>query len=143
MVCPAAAAKHAQQQIADDRWRQDERKREDDVEHALHETRRLGDVVGGKNAEKEDDDGTDACDAQGIPQRVQIHSDSEGVSKKLSTCPDGGPFHAAPRHFSLKYDRIPAKKCLAQRENSSPRVASPVFRYTLDFSGSARRTRRF
>ncbi|MBP3658915.1 MAG: hypothetical protein J6J02_06355, partial [Oscillospiraceae bacterium] len=47
------------------------------------------------------------------------------------TRPDSGPFHAALRHFFLKYVSIPAKKCLAQRENSSLPVTSPVFRYTL------------
>ena len=31
----------------------------------------------------------------------------------------------------MKYVSIPAKKCLAQRENSSLPVTSPVFRYTL------------
>jgi len=31
----------------------------------------------------------------------------------------------------LKYVSIPAKKYLAQRENSSLPVTSPVFRYTL------------
>ena len=35
------------------------------------------------------------------------------------------------RHFSLKYVSIPAEKCLAQHENSSLPVTSPVFRYTL------------
>ena len=44
------------------------------------------------------------------------------------------PFHAAPRHFSLKYVSIPAKKCLAQRENSSLPVTLGVFRYTLGLS---------
>ncbi|MDD7491864.1 MAG: hypothetical protein PUK39_04475, partial [Clostridiales bacterium] len=48
------------------------------------------------------------------------------------TRPDSGPFHAALRHFFLKYVSIPAKKCLAQRENSSLPVTSPVFRYTLE-----------
>ena len=45
--------------------------------------------------------------------------------------PDSGPFHAAPRHFFLKYVSIPAKKCLAQCENSSLPVTLRVFRYTL------------
>ena len=36
-----------------------------------------------------------------------------------------------PRHFSLKYVSIPAKKCLAQRKNPSLPVTSCVFRYTL------------
>ena len=45
--------------------------------------------------------------------------------------PDSGPFHAALRHFSLKYVSIPAKKCLAQRKNFSLPVTLGVFRYTL------------
>ena len=32
----------------------------------------------------------------------------------------------------MKYDSIPAKKCLAQRENSSLPVTLGVFRYTLE-----------
>ena len=35
------------------------------------------------------------------------------------------------RHFPLKYVSIPAKKCLAQRKNSSLPVTLGVFRYTL------------
>ena len=54
-----------------------------------------------------------------------------GYIWKLPTHPDSGPFCGAPRHFSLKYVSIPAKKCLAQRKNPSLPVTSWVFRYTL------------
>ena len=54
-----------------------------------------------------------------------------GCIWKLPTHPDSGPFCGAPRHFSLKYVSIPAKKCLAQRKNPSLPVTSWVFRYTL------------
>ena len=54
-----------------------------------------------------------------------------GCIRKLPTPPDSGPFHAVPRHFSLKYVSIPAKKCLAQRKKSSLPVTLGVFRYTL------------
>ena len=54
-----------------------------------------------------------------------------GVFFQLPTHPDSGSFHAALRHFSLKYVSIPAKKCLAQRKNSSLPVTLGVFRYTL------------
>ncbi|MDD7249155.1 MAG: hypothetical protein SOV32_03440 [Oscillospiraceae bacterium] len=40
----------------------------------------------------------------------------------------------------MKYVSIPAKKCLAQRENFSLPVTSPVFRYTLKSeAGSTKR----
>ncbi|MFR1223204.1 MAG: hypothetical protein ACLSDS_13040, partial [Oscillospiraceae bacterium] len=35
-----------------------------------------------------------------------------GVFFQLPTYPDSGSFRTAPRHFSLKYVSIPAKKCL-------------------------------
>ena len=54
-----------------------------------------------------------------------------GCIWKLSTHPDSGSFCGVPRHFSLKYVSIPAKKCLAQRKNPSLPVTSWVFRYTL------------
>ena len=59
-------------------------------------------------------------------------SEKLGCIWELPTNPDSGPFHAAPHHFSLKYVSIPAKKCLAQRKNSSLPVTLGVFRYTLD-----------
>ena len=54
-----------------------------------------------------------------------------GCICKRPTHPGSGPFHAAPRRFSLKYVSIPAKKRLAQRKNSSLPVTLRVFRYTL------------
>ena len=52
----------------------------------------------------------------------------QGVFFQLPTHPDSGPFHAALRHFSLQYVSIPAKKCLAQRKNSSLPVSLGVGR---------------
>ena len=52
----------------------------------------------------------------------------QGGLFQLSTHPDSGPFRAAPRHFFLKYGSIPAKKCLAQRKNSSLPVTLPIER---------------
>ena len=82
----------AQQQIAHDRGRQDERQREDDVEHAFYEPRRLCNEISGKHAEEKDDDGADSRDTERIPQRVQIHSDSEGVSKNCQRARTAGLF---------------------------------------------------
>ena len=62
---------------------------------------------------------------------AEIFSTYLGCIWKLPTHPDSGPFCGAPRHFSLKYVSIPAKKCLAQRKNPSLPVTSWVFRYTL------------
>ena len=38
---------------------------------------------------------------------------------KAANAPDSGSFRTVPRHFSLKYESIPAEKCLAQHENPS------------------------
>ena len=54
-----------------------------------------------------------------------------GVSENSQRTRGSGPFSGAPRHFSLKYVSIPAKKCLAQRKNPSLPGTSCVFRYTL------------
>ena len=51
--------------------------------------------------------------------------ESENSTKTINT-PGQRGFCAAPCHFSLQYASIPAKKCLAQHENSSLPVASPV-----------------
>ena len=65
MVCPAAAAKHAQQQIADDRRRQDKRQRQNNVQNAFEDLQQLSDIIGGKDPHEEDHEGRDRGDAQG------------------------------------------------------------------------------
>ena len=42
----------------------------------------------------------------------------QGVSESRQRA-DSGSFRTVPRHFSLKYESIPAEKCLAQHENPS------------------------
>ncbi|MFQ8837220.1 MAG: hypothetical protein ACLR8L_04845 [Oscillospiraceae bacterium] len=46
------------------------------------------------------------------------------VYLKTPNAPGQRAFCGAPRHFSLKYVSIPAKKCLAQRKNPSLPVTS-------------------
>ena len=63
----ALGPQYAQQQIAHDRRRQHERQREHHIQHALDEPREFGDIVRGKDAGEEDDDGGDRRDAQRVP----------------------------------------------------------------------------
>ena len=53
------------------------------------------------------------------------------VYLKAANAPDSGSFRTVPRHFSLKYESIPAGKCLAQHENPSPLDTPSASRCTL------------
>ncbi len=65
---------------------------------------------------------------EGQPFSISV---AYGVFFQLPTHPDSGSFHAALRHFFLKYVSIPAKKCLAQRKNSRCRSHWELEEYTL------------
>ena len=85
-------AEDQQQKVAADRRWQHHWQRQHHVEHALDEPRRLCNEISGKHAKEKDDDGADSRDTERIPQRVKIHSDSEGVSKNCQRARTAGLF---------------------------------------------------
>ena len=63
---------------------------------------------------------------------AEVNVCSPGCIRKLPTHPDSGPFHAALRHFSLKYVSIPAKKVLLNAKIPRCRSHWELEEYTLE-----------
>lgn len=69
--------------------------------------------------------------ARRVSENTDCHCVQFRVYLKTANAPDSGSFRTVPRHFSLKYESIPAEKCLAQHKNPSLLDTPSAFRCTL------------